>query len=111
MCDDASDVFGLPPPEVVSCVCSYRGLGVSACLIAACSGNNGPYPFGPRPQPVVSPVLVPGTVAQYTGTETVVRTVPSPTASNPGSTAAYTFAATRSVQRSASGFFYDMEFT
>jgi hypothetical protein len=80
------------------------GLLLVAAALQACSSNNstGVTPVrtaSPTPSPLN--LLVPGTTATYTGTETAAVTFVSPGSKNPNSNASYTTAEAYSVASSA----------
>jgi len=71
-------------------------------VLSACGGNGGSSP-SPRPSVTVSPVLVPGTVAQYSGTDIITHVFPNPTGTQANYTAGYTFKLTRTVENATAG--------
>jgi hypothetical protein len=78
------------------------GVGALVLVLSACGGNGGTTP-SPRPTPTVSPVLVPGTVGQYSGTDIITHVFPNPTGTQANYTAGYTFKLTRSIESAAAG--------
>ena len=78
------------------------GLCAIALFTAACSGGGGST-TPPAPTSTATPVLAVGSTAQYSGTDTVGHVYASPTGTQSNYTAAYTFAATRTITNSSSG--------
>jgi len=79
----------------------FSAVAVAAGGIAACGGTGTSGP--PPPVSTATPLLVAGTVANYSGTDTIAHAYQSPSAGQTNYTEAYTFVEVSTLEASASG--------
>jgi hypothetical protein len=79
---------------------TFSAFAVASGGIAACGGSG---TSGPPPVSTATPLLVAGTVTNYTGTDTIAHVYQNPTAGQSNYTETYSFVGVSTLKASASG--------